>query len=222
MSGKLRLHYAPDNASLCVRLALEALELPFETTLVDRRNEQQRSSAYLALNPNGRIPTLETEDGVMFETGAILLWLADQAPGQVFPPVDAPNRGIALTWLFWISNTLHPCLLRIFYSDRYGDPKTTRAAAKAELADLLTRIDDHWNDVASPLKGCYLAPILRWIAIYGGRPGWFDLGKYPALETFAQDFERQEFAILAASAEGLGATPFSNPSLPNPPEGSAF
>lgn len=222
MTDTLMLHYAPDNASLCVRLALEALELPFETQLVDRRVTQQRSEAYLALNPNGRIPTLETPNGVMFETAAILLWLADQHPEQIFPAVESKERGQALTWLFWVSNTLHPCLLRVFYSDRYGDAKATRAAAKSELFTLLEMLDARWAEARTPLLECYVAPILRWTAIYGGRPGWFDLVKFPQLKSLATRFEAQEFAGRAAMAEGLGPTPFSNPSLPNPPEGSAL
>ena len=43
MSHRLRLHYAPDNASLCIRLALEELGLPYETVLVDRATQAQRS-----------------------------------------------------------------------------------------------------------------------------------------------------------------------------------
>ena len=57
------LHFAPDNASLCIRLALEELRLPYQTALVDRDINAQRSPAYLALNPNGLIPVLETPHG---------------------------------------------------------------------------------------------------------------------------------------------------------------
>ena len=87
-----RLHYAPDNASLIVRLALEELGRPYETVLVDRRAKAQRSPAYLALNPAGRIPTLETPDGPISETGAILLWLADRH-GALAPAAGDPARG---------------------------------------------------------------------------------------------------------------------------------
>ena len=56
MTGSLTLHYAPDNASLIVRLALEEAGLPYRTVLVDRAANAQRSPAYMALNPAGRIP----------------------------------------------------------------------------------------------------------------------------------------------------------------------
>jgi glutathione S-transferase len=221
MSEGLRLHYAPDNASLCVRLALEKLGLAYQTVLVDRAARAQKSPAYLALNPNGLIPTLETPQGAMYETGAILLWLADQRPGVVFPGADDPSRGGALTWLFWLSNTLHPCLRRIFYPDLYGPGEEVRATAKAEVVRHLTNLDAHWAAIENPLLSCYAAPCLRWVVVYGGKPGWVALSQWPALDAFAKEFETLPFVVRAALAEGLGPTPFSQPRLPNPPEGSA-
>ena len=88
MTAPYRLHYAPDNASLVIRLALEDMGLPYETVLVDRTTREQDSAAYRALNPAGLIPVLETPQGPVFETAAILLWLAD-THGQLAPaPAD--------------------------------------------------------------------------------------------------------------------------------------
>jgi glutathione S-transferase len=216
------LHYAPDNASLCVRLALEFAGRPYETALVDRANTGQRSARYLKLNPVGLIPTLETPSGPIFETGAILLWLADQAPGTLMPAPDAPGRGSALSWLFWMSNTLHPTLRSLFYPEQYlpAAPSSLRHAAKHRLAGHLDLLEARWapDHVA---QMCYLAPMLRWPAIYGGPTEWFDLADWPRLHLFAQVFEQMPATLRAAAAEGLGPTPFSAPQLPNPPEGSA-
>jgi len=62
LTKRCRLHYAPDNASLIVRLVLEDLGVPYETVLVNRAAGGQREAPYLALNPNGLIPVLETPD----------------------------------------------------------------------------------------------------------------------------------------------------------------
>ena len=51
-----QLYYAPDNASLIVRMVLEDLEAEYSTVLVDRSKAEQQSEAYLTLNPNGLIP----------------------------------------------------------------------------------------------------------------------------------------------------------------------
>ena len=105
MKTPYRLHYAPDNASLVIRLVLEEMALPYETTLVDRARKEQEGAAYRALNPNGLIPVLVTPQGPIFETAAILLWLAD-THGRMAPRSDSPERAAFLKWLFFLSNTL--------------------------------------------------------------------------------------------------------------------
>ena len=55
--NNITLHYAPDNASLIIRIILEELKLPYTAILVDRAKDEQDSEAYRALNPAGLIPT---------------------------------------------------------------------------------------------------------------------------------------------------------------------
>ncbi len=227
MTTPLILHYAPDNASLCVRLALLALDIPFETQLVDRSKNAQNDPAYMALNPNGLIPTLITPDGPIYETGAILLWLADQKPGHVFPGVDNPQRAAGLTWLFWLSNTVHPVLRMTFYPSKYidaaGIPELL-SATRSHLLDHFAQLEaraDWLDDVQVGIVHCYLAPMLRWSALYGTDQSWFDLTKFPRLLAFAKRLEVTHVAIQANLAEGLGDTMFSAPTPPCPPEGSA-
>ena len=72
-----------------VRIALEELGLAYEAIRVDRAAGEHRSPGYLGLNPQGLIPVLEDGDLVLFETGAILLHLADRT-GRLGP--DGPPR----------------------------------------------------------------------------------------------------------------------------------
>jgi len=227
MTAPICLHFAPDNASLCVRLALEELGVPYTTALVDRSKGAQRSAAYLALNPNGLIPVLQTPQEPMFETGAILVWLADTY-GGLLPPPHAPARAHALQWMFWLSNTLHPALRMLFYPDQYStaDPEALRATTKARLARLFDLLQNaanaEWLDADAPsAQACYLAPMLRWPALYGGSTDWYNLRRWPRLFAFAQRQDARPAAIAAAMAEGLGPTPFSTPHPCNPPQGSA-
>lgn len=226
MTAPYRLHYAPDNASICVRLALEEMGLPYDTVLVDRRARQQKSPAHLKLNPNGLIPVLETPDGAMFETGAILLWLADRH-GQLAPPTGDPERAAVLTWLFWLSNTLHPALRMLFYPEQHTllAIRELRDVTKTRIARQLALLDQAptgWLDRPSVLS-CYAAPMLRWLALYPqGQTEWFDLSAYPRLHNMALMMEDRPSAQAAMAAEGLGVTPFSAPTYPNPPEGSAL
>lgn len=225
------LHYAPDNASLIVRLALEELGLPYRTALVDRRIRQQKSPAFLALNPSGLIPVLETPQGPLSETGAILLWLAETS-GRLAPAPGSPERGPFLKWLFMVSNTLHADLRMIFAPGQYvgGDFEAREALHEGVTARCL----DHYRLLDSlagaPWFGAesvtildlYVAVTLRWAALYAPGGDWFDLGEFPALRALAARIEGRPSVVAAARAEGLGRHPLTAPRPSHPPEGSAL
>lgn len=222
----LTLHYAPDNASLVVRLVLEAMALPYRTRLVDRAANAQAGAAYRAINPAGRIPALETPQGPIFETGAIILWLADRHDGPA-PRPDAADRGTFLSWLFFTSNTLHADLRLLFYPHEYAAPEARaehHARTTARLRRHLGLLDTYRArrpDTPTVLD-FYLACCLRWCALYpAGGTGWFDLAATPALALMAQRLDDHPATRAAAAAEGLGPTPFSAPRHAKPPEGSA-
>ena len=139
MTQPYRLHYAPDNASLIIRLALEEMGQPYVTVLVNRAARDHESPAYRALNPNGLIPVLETPDGPIFETGAILLWLADRH-SALMPSAHDPGRAAALKWLFFVSNTLHPALQMTFHPERYiGSEQAAQARMRVHMQAEITR-----------------------------------------------------------------------------------
>ena len=233
MPAPYRLHYAPDNASLAVRLALEELGQPYDAALVDRARAAQKSPAYLALNPAGLIPVLETPAGAIFETAAILLWLADRH-GALAPAPDAPERGDLLKWLFFASNTLHAGLRMLFHPAPFVGEDV--AAAQALRDRMGAALAGHWGHVeaaaaarpawlgagAPSALDLYLAPLLRWSALYPeGGTGWFRLDDYPHLGAMAAGLETRPSVAAAVAAEGLGALPFTAPRLATPPEGSA-
>lgn len=227
MTRPYRLHYAPDNASLVVRMVLEELQQPYETALVERRLEEQRSPAYLRVNPNGLIPAIETPHGIIFETGAILLWLAD-THRQLAPTMDSPDRGEFLKWLFYVSNTLHPALQRMFYPGKYVPRQdqameTLQDRCKSSIRAHLSIINDHYKPANTPtVTDFYLAACLRWVQIYGHKDkSWMSLETYPVLHGLVTALERRASVRAAIQAEGLGARPFTAPQYPQPPEGSA-
>ncbi len=224
-----RLHYAPDNASMIIRLALEELGAPYATQLVDRARQGQRDPAYLRLNPNGLIPVLETPEGNLFETGAILLWLADRH-GRLFPAPESPKRGDALKWLFFLSNTLHPALRMMFYPQCYaGDVPEDRARLRAFTREALLKhfqtLEDNWRfDADQPIiSDLYLAAQLRWVQLYplAEDRSWFRLAQFTRLHAMAEALETRPSTHAVQAAEGLGPTPFTAPHAPCPPEGSA-
>ncbi|MCR8825937.1 glutathione S-transferase family protein [Pseudosulfitobacter koreensis] len=224
------LHYAPDNASLIVRLALDHAGLPFETRLVDRAARAQTSDGYRALNPNGLIPTLETPQGALFETGAILLWLAD-THGGLGPAPDHPHRGNWLKWLFFTANTLHPALRMMFYPEKYTgedrrDQARLRRLLQGQITTNLRTLDAaaaDWHFPAPTGLDFYIAGCLRWCAVYPADTDrrWFDLSAYRTLHQMCLRIETLPACATLQCAEGLGDTPFTAPRAPTPPQGSA-
>lgn len=225
------LHYAPDNASLIIRLALDTLGRDYTTVLVDRSRQGQRAPDYLALNPNGLIPTLVTPQGPIFETGAILLWLVDRH-NALGPDANHPARADFLKWLFFCANTVHAHLVILFYPDKLvsDNPslqRTVQIGAQKNLCthfqtlnDAETRAFGHDTPTAIDL---YIAAMLRWSAIYGPDDhNWFNLRATPRLARLCHRVESLPATSIAQSAEGLGPTPFTAPRRPNPPEGSAL
>ncbi len=228
------LHYAPDNASLIIRLALEHLGVPYDTVLVNRAASQQSGPAYRALNPNGLIPTLETPQGPVFETGAILLWLADTHGGLGPAPHDGA-RGDFLKWLFFLSNTVHPALRMTFYPDKYIEGPKAHAALRLglqkallghfETLDTLAASRPAWFGGETPSAlDIYVAALLRWPAIYPAETdrAWFSIAHYPALQTLCTRLEGLPCVRPLTRIEGLGPRPFSDPHPATPAIGSAL
>jgi glutathione S-transferase len=90
-----------------VRWALEEVGQPYDVRLVSF--EGMKAPAHLALHPFGQIPTLEEDDLALFETGAIVLHLAERHPGLL--PEDPDARARAIMWMFAAVNTVEPPIL---------------------------------------------------------------------------------------------------------------
>jgi len=227
------LCYAPDNASLIVRLTLEEMGAPYRTRLIDRSKQEQRSAAYRDLNPRGLIPVLITPGGPIFETAAILLWLSE-THGRMGVAPGAKDRGSFLKWLFFLSNGLHADLRLLFYPESFAsrdemdDEYHIRIRARildsvAVLERLAAKRRGWFNGVEPSILDHYAATCLRWMALYPvGRCGWFDISAFPTLENLAKRLETRNATQRCVIAEGLGNNPFSRPDYPNPPEGSAL
>ena len=92
-------------------IALEELSLPYELRVLDLGGQEQKQDWYLALNPNGRIPTIvdhDADDFVVFESGAILMYLAEKT-GRLLPQ-DAKGRSRVIQWLMFQMSGIGPMM----------------------------------------------------------------------------------------------------------------
>src|SRR5512134_771897 len=100
------LYYSPGTASLCVHWLLLELDVVFETKAVDIAAGEQKSASYLALNPNGRIPTLVVDGQPAYEAAALMLLLAERHPqARMSPAVGTRERTPYLQWTLHFANT---------------------------------------------------------------------------------------------------------------------
>ena len=100
----LTLYAAPLSSATPVVCALAELDVPCEIMMLDLAAGDQKKPEYLALNPNGVVPTLVVDGTPLFETLAILQWLGDRYGVErgLWPAAGTPERLTALSWTTWV------------------------------------------------------------------------------------------------------------------------
>lgn len=177
-------HRASGN-SYKLQLLLDHLALPHQWREVDSVAGQTRTPAFLALNPNGKVPVLERADGsVLAESNAILCWLAE---GTAYLPVDPWRRAQALQWLFFEQYSHEPYVAVARFIRRYLPEAHPRRAdlprllqsgdrALAVMERHLSRHDFFVED------GYGVADIALYAYTHVAAEGGFDLTAFPAIE----------------------------------------
>jgi len=90
-----------------VALFLEESGLPYELVPVDTRRGEQHEPAYLAINPNGKVPAIVDGDATVFDSNAILLYLAEKT-GKFLPPNTPAARGRMYSWMMFVATGVGP------------------------------------------------------------------------------------------------------------------
>jgi GST-like protein len=105
------LYTAPTPNGWKASVTLEELQLPYEVHTINLGQNQQKEEGYLKLNPNGRIPTIvdrDNDDLAVFESGAILIYLAERT-GRLMP-VDVKGRSRVIQWLMFQMGGIGPMM----------------------------------------------------------------------------------------------------------------
>jgi len=104
----LTLFYAPGASSMAPHIALHEIGAPFEARQISFRKDENRSRAFLALNPEGKVPVLLIDGRPLTEVAAILFYLGRRYPESALWPENIEAQAQAISWMSFIASSVHP------------------------------------------------------------------------------------------------------------------
>ena len=203
----MRLFYAPNTISIAAAITLHEAQLTYEPVLVDFRQGEQTGPAYLQINPKGRVPTLDTNGGLITETGAILEYIAAIAPKAGLVPSDPVDAAHMRSVMFYLASTMHVNHAHRVRGFRWADNADSHKDMKSKVADNMTEnarhIQTHYlrgdyvlGDTLS-LADPYLFVVCRWLEGDG-----VDLSALPAIDAYLTRM-RSRASVQQAIAQGM-------------------
>lgn len=170
------------------RLLLHQLAIPYRRVELDIDKAETRTQAFLAKNPNGRIPTLEFEDGTCLpESNAIIFYLADGTP---FLPSDRLARAQVLQWMFFEQYNHEPNIATSRYWLTHGieitpERKIMLTIKKKGGLDALAVMEQHLGKHRYFVADRYtIADIALYAYTHVAEEGGFPLAPYPAVRAW--------------------------------------
>ena len=104
----LTLYFSPGTSSMAPHIALHEIGVPFESRPISLARKENRTPAYLAINPEGHVPTLLIDGRPLSEVAAILFYVARRFPEPVLLPDDIEAQAQVVSWMSFIASTVHP------------------------------------------------------------------------------------------------------------------
>lgn len=105
----LTLYFAPGSSSMAPHIALHEIGVPFESRPLSFARKETRAPAYLAINPEGKVPTLLIDGRALTEVAGILFYLAKRFPeARLLPESDIEAEAQVVSWMSFLAATVHP------------------------------------------------------------------------------------------------------------------
>ena len=174
--------YLPSGNGYKVRLVLSQLGIPFTLVEKDIYKRETRTPEFLALNPNGRIPLLELDDGRrLAESDAILFYLADGTP---LLPAERFARAEVLQWMFFEQYSHEPYIAvarRIVHMEGQTAPPELMERGRQALAVMERHLGSRRFFVGDAYS---IADVALYAYTHVAGEGGFDLAPYPAVRAW--------------------------------------
>lgn len=198
----LKLHYAPRTISVAVAIALEEAGIPYDAVRVDFASFEQTKPDYREINPKGRVPSLETPEGILTETPAILEYAV---PGLVPDNAFAAARMREL--MAYLNGTMHPHHAHRLRGERWADQESSFADMKQKvpqrMAECAAYLEEYLPSLPFPagkfevLSDAYLYVVLTWLPGDG-----VDIAQYPRLAAFQHEMNTHR-SVQAVYEKGM-------------------
>ena len=186
-----------------VALFLEEAGLPYEPIPVDARRGDQHKPEFLAVNPNAKVPAIVDGDVTVFDSNAILLYLADKT-GKFLPPKGDKPRGELLSWLMFVASGIGPYSGQLVHFRTYAPEKNEYAINRyafeaqrhfgivdARLAKHKYMVGDTYTIVDMDLWGW-----ARLIPNFSGEAAW---ARFPNLKRLVEEISARPAAQRAVA-----------------------
>ncbi len=141
----IRFYYHPSPNPAKVALFLEEAGLAYELLPIDTRKGEQHSEAFKAINPNAKTPALVDGDAVLFDSNAILLYLAEKT-GSFLPPDTRADRAQLLSWLMFVASGIGPYSGQAVHFKHFAPEPKAYAVNRYDF-----EAQRHWNLVDGQL-----------------------------------------------------------------------
>ena len=189
---RLQLYSLPTPNGVKVSIALEETGLAYEPHLVDFGSNDQTSPEFLAINPNNKIPAIVDPNGsdgkplTLFESGAILLYLADKT-GQLIPQ-DAAGRYETIQWVMWQMGGIGPMFGQVGFFYKFAgkdyEDKRPRDRYVAESKRLLNVLNQRLATRAWVMGDMYTIADIAIFPWVRGLLGFYVAGELVGIEDF--------------------------------------
>jgi glutathione S-transferase len=126
----MTLYFSPGACSLASHIGLEETGAPYELKLILLSKGQQKTEAYLKINPRGKVPALGIEGKVLVENTAILTYLARRFPEKKLLPADPSEEARCIGTMCWFSSVVHPSYQRTRRPERFAESEEAYVAVK--------------------------------------------------------------------------------------------
>ncbi len=197
----LKFYYSTAPNPMKVALCLEEMGLPYEAIPVDTRKGEQHAPAFLAVNPNAKVPVIVDGDATVFDSNAILLYLGEKT-GKFMPANTPKARGEMLSWLMFVASGVGPFSGQAVHFKAYAPDKIAYAIDRyqfeverhygilnAHLANRKFMLGDTYTIVDMALWGW-----ARLVPFVVGETAWT---KFPNLKRFVDEVNARPAAPRA-------------------------